>query len=289
MLVNWSFIYLLLLCKNVAVADGYKPVILVHGLRDGPGQFSNLINFITESYPGTTAIAVDLYNNEDSLQSLWKQVEGFKKAIYPIMQSSPEGVHLICYSQGGLICRGILATLADHNVHSAIFLSAPLAGQYGGLSDSTWWSKISEKMVYLLCYTKMGQLLSVCNYWNDPYHRWAYLRGNSYLALLNGDRAHDNITSWKNNFLRIKKLVLVGGRDDGLISPWQSSFFSFYDEKGNVTDMKDQDWYLKDVFGLKTLDMRKDLMQCEVDGIVHVRWPHSKKVYTRCIEEWLKS
>lgn len=32
----------------MAVTDGYKPVILVHGLLDGPGQFRNLINFITE-------------------------------------------------------------------------------------------------------------------------------------------------------------------------------------------------------------------------------------------------
>ncbi|XP_063054440.1 lysosomal thioesterase PPT2-like [Engraulis encrasicolus] len=287
-LVNWSFLCLLLVCKSVAVTDGYKPVILVHGLLDGPGQFRNLINFITESHPGTTVIALDLYNEEDSLKSLWEQVEGFNKAIYPIMQSSPEGVHLICYSQGGVICRGILATLADHNVHSAIFLSAPLAGQYGGLKNSTyWWSAIGRRMFYLFCYNKIGQLLSICNYWNDPYHQKSYLRGNTYLAPLNGDQAHDNITSWKDNFLRIKKLVLIGGRDDGLITPWQSSFFGFYDEKGNVIDMKNQDWYLKDAFGLKTLDMRKDLKQCEVDGIDHLRWPHAKEVYADCIEEWL--
>jgi hypothetical protein len=33
---------------------------------------------------------------------------------------------------GGLICRGILSTLPDHNVHSFISLSSPQAGQYGG-------------------------------------------------------------------------------------------------------------------------------------------------------------
>lgn len=34
--------------------------------------------------------------------------------------------------------------------------------------------------------------------------------------------------AWKNNFLRIKKLVLIGGRDDGLITPWQSRSLDFY-------------------------------------------------------------
>ncbi|XP_062395631.1 lysosomal thioesterase PPT2-like [Sardina pilchardus] len=287
--VNCPFMYPFLLCATVAVTAGYKPVILVHGLFDGPGQFSSLIKFISKSHPGTTAIAIDLYNEEDSIQPLWKQVEGFKKAIHPIMQNSSDGVHLICYSQGGMICRGLLATLNDHNIHSAIFLSAPLAGQYGGLDSKYWWSAMPKKMLYLFCYTAIGQMVSICNYWNDPYHQRLFLSGNTYLALLNGDRTHTNITAWKNNFLKIKKFVMIGGRDDGLISPWQSSLFSFYDDKGEVVDMRNTNWYLKDVFGLRTLDLRKDLVQCEFDGIEHVKWPHVQEVYTGCIEEWLRT
>lgn len=30
------------------------------------------------------------------------------------------------------------------------------------------------------------------------------------------------IPEWKKNFLKIKKLVLIGGPDDGVITPWQS-------------------------------------------------------------------
>lgn len=29
-------------------------------------------------------------------------------------------------------------------------------------------------------------------------------------------------SEWKKNFLKINKLVLVGGPDDGVITPWQS-------------------------------------------------------------------
>lgn len=42
------------------------------------------------------------------------------------------GFFLLPFSKGGLICRGILSTLADHNVQSFISLSSPQAGQYGG-------------------------------------------------------------------------------------------------------------------------------------------------------------
>lgn len=31
-----------------------------------------------------------------------------------------------------------------------------------------------------------------------------------------------SISEWKKNFLKIKKLVLIGGPDDGVITPWQS-------------------------------------------------------------------
>ena len=30
------------------------------------------------------------------------------------------------------------------------------------------------------------------------------------------------VSAYKENFLRLKKLVLVGGPDDGVITPWQS-------------------------------------------------------------------
>lgn len=33
---------------------------------------------------------------------------------------------------------------------------------------------------------------------------------------------HTSISEWKKNFLKIKKLVLIGGPDDGVITPWQS-------------------------------------------------------------------
>uniref|UniRef100_A0A3Q2YQF0 palmitoyl-CoA hydrolase n=1 Tax=Hippocampus comes TaxID=109280 RepID=A0A3Q2YQF0_HIPCM len=108
-----------------AAAVAFKPVIIVHGLFDSSGDFKNLQRFINESHPGTNVTVIDLFDRGSSLQPMWKQVEGFKAAIYPIMQNSAEGVHFICYSQGGLICRGILSTLPNHNVHSFISLSSP--------------------------------------------------------------------------------------------------------------------------------------------------------------------
>ncbi|XP_076832617.1 lysosomal thioesterase PPT2-A-like [Brachyhypopomus gauderio] len=266
----------------------YRPVIIVHGLFDGPKQFIKLEHFITQSHPGTRVTTVDIYDDLASLQPMWKQVEGFGKVVETVMQKAPDGVHLICFSQGGLVCRGVLARLPEHNVHSVILLSSPLAGQYG---DSSYLKHIfpnyMKSKIYRLCYTQWGQKISICNYWNDPHQRAKYLKNSNFLAILNGEQKHPNLTEWRKNFLRIKKLVMIGGPDDGVITPWQSSLFGFYDSNETVVEMRKQEWYQSDVFGLKTLDSRGVLVQCAVSGVQHIFWHSNFTVYKNCIEKWL--
>ncbi|XP_040901284.1 lysosomal thioesterase PPT2-A-like [Toxotes jaculatrix] len=268
--------------------DAYKPVVIVHGIFDGPPQLKNLSLYITKTHPGTEVSVIDLYNNKASLMPLWKQVQGFRNAISPIMQKAPDGIHLLCFSQGGLICRALLSTIPDHNVHTFISLSSPLAGQYG---DTEYLKCVFpdclKKTVYKLCYNTLGQKVSICEYWNDPHHRSLYLEKNNFLPKLNGETPHRDIKAWRGNFLRIKKLVLIGGPDDGVITPWQSSHFGFYDNNENVVEMRNQQFYRNDTFGLKTLDSRGDVSTCIQSGVKHVHWHSNHTVFMSCMEKWL--
>uniref|UniRef100_A0A8C2STN6 palmitoyl-CoA hydrolase n=1 Tax=Coturnix japonica TaxID=93934 RepID=A0A8C2STN6_COTJA len=141
--------------------------------------------------------------------------------------------------------------------------------------------------LYRLCYTAIGQGVSICNYWNDPHHRDLYLNSSDFLAPLNDERLHPNASAWKQNLLRIRNLVLIGGPDDGVITPWQSSLFGFYDANETVQDMRSQQVYLADTFGLKTLDGRGALWGCVVPGVGHTGWHNHRGVYERCIRPWL--
>ncbi|XP_076006676.1 lysosomal thioesterase PPT2-A-like [Genypterus blacodes] len=279
---------LLLLLLTVIHTGAYKPVVIVHGIFDGPKQFQTLSRFISKLHPGTEVSVIDLYNNLASLQPMWKQVNGFKKAIYPIMQKAPEGIHLLCFSQGGLICRALLSTVPNHNVHTFISLSSPQAGQYGD-TKYLWWlfPEQIKKTLFRVCYSRLGQKVSICDYWNDPYHRLRYLQGSSFLARLNGDKPHKDMKAWRDNFLRIKKLVLIGGPDDGVITPWQSSHFGFYDTDSHLVEMRNQEFYRNDTFGLKTLDARGDVAACVHSGVRHVHWHTNYTVFSNCIEKWL--
>lgn len=48
------------------------------------------------------------------------------------------GVTLLCYSQGGVICRAAVQMLSEHNIHTLITLSSPITGQYGITSFFSW-------------------------------------------------------------------------------------------------------------------------------------------------------
>ncbi|XP_013884171.1 lysosomal thioesterase PPT2 [Austrofundulus limnaeus] len=277
-----------LLLLAAGCTHSYKPVVIVHGVLDGPKQFQNLTSFITKVHPGTQVSVISLYNNLKSLKPLWSQVRDFQRVLEDIMMKFPDGVHLLCFSQGGVICRALLSMTPKHNVDTFISLSAPLAGQYG---DTDYLKHLFpdclKKDVFLICYNKLGQMWSICNYWNDPHRRSFYLRSNIFLPLLNGETPHQHLKQWRDSFLRIKKMVLIGGPDDGVITPWQSSHFGFYDDNENVVEMRNQEFYRNDTFGLKTLDARGGLSVCVQSGVEHTHWHDNFTVFQKCMERWL--
>uniref|UniRef100_A0A3B3DT54 palmitoyl-CoA hydrolase n=1 Tax=Oryzias melastigma TaxID=30732 RepID=A0A3B3DT54_ORYME len=276
-----SAVIMLLLAAGCT--SGYKPVILVHGVFSGPSSFKNLSRFIKKAHPGTEVTAIDLFNNEKSTKSMWKQIDDFAKVIQKIMEKSPEGVHLLCYSQGGLICRGVLSKLPNHNVHNFIVLSSPLAGQFGVPEMLHEFIPVSgRKLVYLICYRRVVQRhFSICNYWNGKIRI-----PNESFCLLSKNTVKIFFAEWKKNFLRIKKLVLIGGPGDDVITPWQSrypclcSFTSHYMNESLCSMMKN-------TFGLKTLDTRGDLIVCTQSGVKHMEWHSNQSVFEKCIQKWL--
>ncbi|CAJ1062837.1 lysosomal thioesterase PPT2-A-like [Xyrichtys novacula] len=275
----------LLLLLMGAHIEGYKPVIIVHGIRQAPEDLKALTEHIEQAHPGTEVHVISLFDKEKSFKPMWKQVNGFRTEIKAIMQKNPNGVHLLCYSQGGLICRAVLYRIPYHNVHTFISLASPQAGQYG-VPDAVLDWLISKKFVSSQCYKK-GLQQSFCDYWNDPHRRSMYRNNSVFLAPINGDRPDPKMKVWKKSFLRIKNLVLIGGPDDGVITPWQSSFFGFYDKKDNVVEMKDQRFYRKNLFGLKTLDARGGISTCVRPGVEHTTWYSNFTVFKDCIEKWL--
>lgn len=67
-------------------------------------------------------------------------------------------------------------------------------------------------------------------------------------------------------------MILIGGPNDSVITPWESSHFGFYDEDDKVVPMHERDIYTMDKIGLKTLDKKKKLTIITIPHVHHYSW-----------------
>jgi len=71
------------------------------------------------------------------------------------------------------------------------------------------------------------------------------------------------------------------GPDDGTVVPWESSVWGFWDKDENLVPMKNQDIYVKDLFGLKTVDQSGKLFLQPIPGIPHSQWLRDKENFIK--------
>lgn len=84
-----------------------------------------------QAHPGTKIYVTDRFSGWNSLENAWSQVNEIGKDIEAISKEHPDGIHLLGYSQGGLLARAIIESFSDLNIKTFISLSSPQAGQYG--------------------------------------------------------------------------------------------------------------------------------------------------------------
>merc|ERR1712227_613662 len=142
------------------------------------------------------------------------------------MDDNPNGVHLLCFSQGGLLCRAIIEMTTSHNIDTFISLSSPQAGQYGDTDVlHVLFPYYVKHSLYELFYSRLGQDISIANYWNDPLHQQLFLKYCDFLPVINNQVPSNDSDHYKSSFTKLKKLILIGGPDDDVIMPWQSAHF----------------------------------------------------------------
>ncbi|KAL1458607.1 hypothetical protein WDU94_008744 [Cyamophila willieti] len=241
-------------------------------------MFLSSHNSLPQFHPGTEIVIPNNYSNWASLEPIWKQILDFGDLVMQMSEEHPEGIHLIGYSQGGLIARGILEQFPNHNVKTFISLSSPQGGQYGTKFLHTIFPELVRETAYELFYSSVGQHISVGGYWNDPHHQNLFYKYSTFLPFINNLNATLNSYLFKQGLLRLNKMVLIGGPNDSVITPWQSSHFGHFSSTESVVKLHDTKMYKQDTLGLKTLDEAGKLKIVTVPGIDHFQWHSDEEV-----------
>ncbi|CAK9812741.1 Lysosomal thioesterase PPT2 homolog [Anthophora plagiata] len=272
---KWFLLFVILFNNDV---ESYRAVVIIHGVLTGSDSMELISNRIQEMHPGTQVYNIPRYAGWSSLEPMWEQVKEIGMDVTSVGAAFPEGINLIGYSQGGLLARAILQTFPDHNIQNFISLSSPQAGQYGTKFLHLFFPDLICETAYELFYSKVGQHTSVGNYWNDPHHQELYYKYSKFLPYVNNERSSTRMSMSKRGLTKLKRMVLVGGPDDGVITPWQSSHFGYYDANETVINMRDRSIYKDDLIGLKTLDESGRLTFITVPHVPHYEWHKNESI-----------
>eukprot|EP01116_Phalansterium_solitarium_P013562 TRINITY_DN30953_c0_g1_i1.p2 TRINITY_DN30953_c0_g1~~TRINITY_DN30953_c0_g1_i1.p2 ORF type:complete len:289 (-),score=48.93 TRINITY_DN30953_c0_g1_i1:60-926(-) len=285
---NFCFLILLFCC-----AHAYKPVFFMHGIGSSQNDWDKMVQWVQQSHPGTPTFALDAYNHQASFDPLYTQIAGVRAMIGTTLQANNfTSFHLVCHSQGALICRTMLQAF-PHSCDTFISLSGPQMGQFGLAGEGDWimerFPNITADLAWLYLYTAREQdRYSPANYWRDPYHEEAFLRRVVFLPIMNNETFNDKSQEFKDNFLQLQKLVLYGSPDDGTIVPWQSAFFGYWSaDKKSMVAMENQSVYTNDYFGLRSLNEQGRLVSLPVPGVEHEQWLKNQALYTKYIDPYL--
>eukprot|EP01012_Entosiphon_sulcatum_P015619 TRINITY_DN20579_c0_g1_i1.p1 TRINITY_DN20579_c0_g1~~TRINITY_DN20579_c0_g1_i1.p1 ORF type:complete len:300 (-),score=45.20 TRINITY_DN20579_c0_g1_i1:104-982(-) len=287
----------LYLCLLVLWCGAYKPVFMMHGINDSENEWSSFAAYVQTAHPGTQTIAIPLFDHDSSFLPLWEQAHGISKYIRQRVEANAttfaNGYHLVCHSQGALICRAVLQVMDDHAVDTFISLAGPQLGEYGPYEFlNTTLGNLSLPDLWRVLYTPLLQhSLSIANFWNDPHVRPHYLSGNVFLPVLNNER-NANATDaarMKANFLRTRRMAFFGSPADNQILPWQSSLFGFYNGSSHTQPkpIEQQVVFVADLFGLATLNATGRLQLSSVEGVGHTQWVRRKDIFETYLQQLL--
>ncbi|XP_055714016.1 lysosomal thioesterase PPT2 homolog [Phlebotomus papatasi] len=285
--MNRSQIVLLILPCLITSCVCYKPVFLLHGILTGAESMLIMEEEIKRHHPGTKVYMTDRFAGWSSLENSWHQVKELGSDIMEICEKHPEGIHLVGYSQGGLLGRAILQTFTNHTVKNFISLSSPQAGQYGTAFLHLIFPSLTAKAAFELFYSFVGQHTSVGNYWNDPHHQDLFYKYSNFLPYINNAIQSTNSSQFREGLLKLDKMILVGGPNDGVITPWQSSHFAYFDENDEVIPLHKREIYKKDSIGLKTLDAQGKLKVLSFPNVKHHQWHLDIRVIQKAVIPFL--
>lgn len=257
---------LTLLACFATVLSSKTPIVLVHGiLADANDDLTEASMWFLQNLD-CPVYSIKIGKN-DRLDSIFKpmswQLERLREAIDWIGFEEP--IHLVGFSQGGLLSRAFAETSDKKRVKTLMTFGTPHMGVYY-YSDESMYSAQSQAH------------LSFSNYWKDPYLFPLYLKNSTFLPSLNGE-----IESGLNLNDKIDDFVMVWSQNDEIIRPIESGKYEFFDVNSEViVPFEESKTYKDDYIGIRKMFEEDRIHFIETDCA------HKEYKSVTCLEKYKK-
>ncbi|KAJ3356303.1 Palmitoyl-protein thioesterase 1 [Entophlyctis luteolus] len=186
-----------------------------------------------------------------------------------------DGFNAIGFSQGGQFLRAYVETCDDGpRVHNLITYGS----QHMGIADAPNCADKDDAQCSLMrrllrngAYLPwIQQRVVQAQYFKDPRNYAGYLAQSLFLAKINNEVAASRNTAYRDAVAALNRLVLIKFADEATVVPAETSWFGYYDEDLNIVEMVQQQLYIEDWIGIRSLNENGRLDRLVQKG-VHVR------------------
>uniref|UniRef100_A0A0N4ZPF7 Palmitoyl-protein thioesterase 1 n=1 Tax=Parastrongyloides trichosuri TaxID=131310 RepID=A0A0N4ZPF7_PARTI len=252
------------------------PVVIWHGMGDSccnPLSIGWIKSIIQKQLPGVYVHSLMIGDNvaSDTEHGFIGNMNFLVEEACEKIRKDPylrNGYNGLGFSQGGLFMRAVAERCPTPQMNNLISIGGPQQGIYGFpyCVGPTRLCRYVKTLLNYGAYTGFVQRNVVqAQYWHDPKQDDEYKTYNIFLADLNNENEINK--KYKENLLKLKKMVLVKFLRDEMVVPKESEWFGFYDKSGvKVIPMENTTLYSDDKLGLKKLSDSGRMYLLECDG-----------------------
>lgn len=107
--------------------DTYTPVLLMHGINGAADDFNEMVTRLAAAHPGQELHALDVFSHALSFLPIWHQIPHITDVVRGLTENYTD-YHLICHSQGGIVCRALIETMEDHRIQNFVSVAGVQQG-----------------------------------------------------------------------------------------------------------------------------------------------------------------
>ena len=262
MLKSFLFIQIIIIISPL-------PVAIIHGFYDSceSSYFPALIKLIKYNL-GDYVKCLETGEGSDSLSlSIKQQAEKACKLINE-NENFDNDFSILSISQGGLIARYIIQKCEmKGKVKKLVSFGGPMMGtsKVPFCLNGAVCFLINSLVDYYVYRKKIQNGIGPAGYYRTAAHLDDYKNSESFLVQLNNEGLNVD-EDGKKRFSELDSLMLIGFKNDKMISPKESAEFFEYDENYELKPMNETNAYINDLFGLQTLDKKKAIHVHYLDG-----------------------